>query len=120
VIVGNGATCPKRTELQFYWPSSAGKEAISSSARVRFGIIWTLLKDPTMIILCVNTGLTFGAFYAMNVTFGRALEEIHDFSYVEIGICYLALGMSASYSRTLEISRTCIYNPSSQIKALTT
>lgn len=53
-----------------------------------------MLKYKPVLLCSINSGLLFGAFYGMSVTFSRVLDERYHFSNVEKSISYICPGIS--------------------------
>ena len=53
-----------------------------------------MLKYKPVLLCSINSGLLFGAFYGMSVTFSRVLDELYHFSNIEKSISYICPGIS--------------------------
>ncbi|KAL6720624.1 Dityrosine transporter 1 [Lecanora helva] len=53
-----------------------------------------LLRYSPILIVSLNNALLFAAYYAVNVTLPTYLEDKYDFTTTEVGIAYLAPGLS--------------------------
>ena len=56
-----------------------------------FGLI-KILRYPPIAIVSLNNALLFAAYYGINVTLPRYLEENYNFTITEIGVAYMAPG----------------------------
>ncbi|KAF2848075.1 MFS general substrate transporter [Plenodomus tracheiphilus IPT5] len=53
-----------------------------------------LLQYPPIVVVSLNSALLFAAYYAINVTYSRFLEDDYGFSTTAVGCAYLAPGFS--------------------------
>lgn len=52
------------------------------------------MRHPPILIVYFNNSILFAAYYAINVTYSRLLADSYGFSITEVGVAYLAPGMS--------------------------
>lgn len=100
-IVGNGSCYTNESwiiRLKFRQPRVADPtEFPRPPPPTLLGLI-KLLRYAPITIVSVNNALLFAAFYGINVTLPRFLEEYYDFTSTEVGVAYLAPGKPDSSS----------------------
>lgn len=74
-----------------------------------------LLRHAPIVVVSLNNALLFAAYYAMNVSFTRVLQDEYGFSATETGLAYLAPGSlphffsHVSFPRNLQyLKLTCL------------
>lgn len=53
-----------------------------------------ILRYPPIALVSLNNALLFAAYYAINVTLPRYLQDEYHFTVTEVGVAYLAPGRS--------------------------
>ncbi|KAF2201236.1 MFS general substrate transporter [Delitschia confertaspora ATCC 74209] len=53
-----------------------------------------LVRYPPIVVVSINGALLFASYYAINVTISRYLKDQYGFSTTEVGVAYLAPGLS--------------------------
>ncbi|MCJ1257911.1 Dityrosine transporter 1, partial [Lignoscripta atroalba] len=118
-IVGNGATIESSrwiTRPRWRQPCVVDPAKFPKPPPPTLLSLVKLLQYPPITIVSLNSAILFAAYYAMAVTFPLFLEGIYGFTTAEVGVAYLAPGLSlvlgsltsgriSDYHRSLYVKR---------------
>ncbi|KAI9251450.1 major facilitator superfamily domain-containing protein [Phascolomyces articulosus] len=58
-----------------------------------FGPMFSMLRDPTVLLITIYSTVIFGCLFFLNPTITDTFQNIYDYDEWEVGLCYLAFGV---------------------------
>lgn len=104
-IVGDGSIPPPRWNRSFFQTLRKDKLVANqqSLGKKKSGVnpltSLRVLSDKENLIICVYGGLLFAGFTSVTSIFASQLQERYAYNQVQVGLCYLPIGIGALSSR---------------------